>query len=103
MPSLFSITLLIGMFALSVSASLADNDISSRQFIDSNRYQILRDDDLLTKSLIILRLDGFYDEAIALGLDAERSRVLSRRHLYELALIHVAMGHCDLAKPYFQH
>ena len=103
MPSLFSITILIGMFAFSISASLADNDIPSRQFIDSNRHQILRDDDLLTKSLIILRLDGFYDEAIALGLDAERSRVLSRRHLYELALIHVAMGHCDLAKPYFQH
>lgn len=81
MPSLFSITIMIGMFAFSISASLADNDIPSRQFIDSNRHQILRDDDLLTKSLIILRLDGFYDEAIALGLDAERSRVLSRRHL----------------------
>ena len=102
MPSLFSITILIGMFALSVSASLADNDISSKQFIHSNRNLILRDDDLLTKSLIILRLDGFYDEAMALGLDAERSRVLSRRHLYELALIHVAMGRCDLAKPYLR-
>lgn len=64
---------------------------------------IIHDQDLLTKALIILRLDGLYDEAMTLGLDAARLRPLSRRNRYELALVHVSSGRCDLAVPYFQH
>lgn len=82
---------------------MADTQILSKDVIASNSSTIIDDDALLTKALIILRLDGFYDEALALGLAAARQRELSRRNRYELALIHVSKGRCDLAKPYFRN
>lgn len=93
----------ICLYLLTLSSSVADDIVPSTHLIETNRSAIIKDDELLTKALIILRLDGFYDEALALGIDAARYQSLSRRNRYELALIYVAKDRCDLARPYFHH
>ena len=103
MKSRLFIAIIICLDILYAAASYADTQLLSKDVIASNSSAIIDDDALLTKALIILRLDGFYDEALALGLAAARQRTLSRRHRYELALIHVSKGRCDLAKPYFRN
>jgi hypothetical protein len=98
--SVVMLALITGTPAKSSDLLLAEMD--SKAFVSANYDTILADDQLLVRAMILLRLDGHYDNALALVEDAERIRSLSRRARYETALIYVASGKCDLAKPYFQ-
>ncbi len=98
--SVVLLALIIGTPAKSSDLLLAETD--SKAFVSANYGAILADDQLLVRAMILLRLDGHYDEALALIGDAEQNRNVSRRARYETALIYVAAGKCDLAKPYFQ-
>ena len=65
------------------------------------RDVIIGDDALLIRALWLLRLDGHYDDALMLAAEAAALRRLSRGVIYQLALVHVASGRCDLAEAYF--
>ena len=75
--------------------------VDSREFVALHRDAIGADDALLIRALWLLRLDGHYDDALMLVDEARDLRPLSRRVIYELTLIHVASGRCDLAMGHF--
>ncbi len=83
-------------------SDLLSAEMDSKAFVSENHDRILTDDQLLVRAVILLRLDGHYDEALTLIKDAEQHRALSRRVRYEQALIYVVTGRCDMAQPYFQ-
>lgn len=84
------------------SSDLLSAEMSSKAFVSLNHDRILADDQLLVRAIILLRLDGYFDDALALIMASEQHRALSRRVRYEQALIYVILGRCDLAQPSFR-
>ena len=98
-----SVAILALLIAITAKASdLPPTGMDSKAFVSAHHDVILTNDQLLVRAIILLRLDGHFDDALALIKAAEQNRVLSRRVRYEQALIFVVSGHCDLAQPYFQ-